>query len=159
MDKYNLTPVDIQTGINRLLADAYASSTVSNNPSLIYISAGPGAGKTAIEMHFKNEFKDKGEKAYSINSDKIAEFHPNYEDALEELPEECYRITRQFVRPAAPKIYEELMENKINIINENTLEVDEIDNLERVSVKQIGRNSVVLSSSDDFDYNSLNASK
>ena len=44
-------------------------------------------------------------------------------------------------------------------INENTLEVDEIDNLERVSVKQIGRNSVVLSSSDDFDYNSLNASK
>ena len=43
--------------------------------------------------------------------------------------------------------------------NENTLEVDEIDNLERVSVKQIGRNSVVLSSSDDFGYNSLNASK
>lgn len=127
MDKYNLTPVDIQTGINRLLADAYASSTVSNNPSLIYISAGPGAGKTAIEMHFKNEFKDKGEKAYSINSDKIAEFHPNYEDALEELPEECYRITRQFVRPAAPKIYEELMENKINIINENTLDKGDSD--------------------------------
>ena len=47
----------------------------------------------------------------------------------------------------------------IYIINENTLEVDEIDNLERVSVKQIGRNSVVLSSSDDFGYNSLNASK
>lgn len=127
MEKYNLTPIDIQMGINRLLTDAYASSTISNNPSLIYISAGPGAGKTAIEMHFKKEFKDKGEKAYSINSDKIAEFHPNYEEALEELPEECYRITRQFVRPAAPKIYEELMNNKINIINENTLDKGDSD--------------------------------
>ena len=127
MEKYNLTPIDIQMGINRLLTDAYASATISNNPSLIYISAGPGAGKTAIEMHFKKEFKDKGEKAYSINSDKIAEFHPNYEDALEELPEECYRITRQFVRPAAPKIYEELMNNKINIINENTLDKGDSD--------------------------------
>lgn len=127
MEKYNLTPIDIQMGINRLLTDAYASSTISNNPSLIYISAGPGAGKTAIEMHFKKEFKDRGEKAYSINSDKIAEFHPNYEEALEELPEECYRITRQFVRPAAPKIYEELMNNKINIINENTLDKGDSD--------------------------------
>lgn len=124
MEKYNLTPIDIQMGINRLLTDAYASSTISNNPSLIYISAGPGAGKTAIEMHFKKEFKDKGEKAYSINSDKIAEFHPNYEEALEELPEECYRITRQFVRPAAPKIYEELMNNKINIINKGDSDIE-----------------------------------
>ena len=127
MEKYNLTPIDIQMGINRLLTDAYASSTISNNPSLIYISAGPGTGKTAIELHFKKECKDKGEKAYSINSDKIAEFHPNYEEALEELPEECYRITRQFVRPAAPKIYEELMNNKINIINENTLDKGDSD--------------------------------
>ena len=44
-------------------------------------------------------------------------------------------------------------------IDENTLEVDKIDNLDTISIKQIGRNSVVLSSSDDFDYNSLNASK
>ena len=44
-------------------------------------------------------------------------------------------------------------------INENILEVDEIDNLEKIAIKQIGRNSVVLSSSEDFDYNSLNASK
>ena len=44
-------------------------------------------------------------------------------------------------------------------IDENTLEVDEIDNLERVSVKQIGRNSVVLSSTQDFKYSDLQASK
>lgn len=127
MGKYDLTPADIQAGINRLLADAYSSSTVSSNPTLVYISAGPGSGKTAVEVYFKKKFKNKGERAYIINSDKIAEFHPNYEDALEELPEECYRITRQFVRPAAPKIYNELMNNKINIINENTLDKGESD--------------------------------
>lgn len=127
MEKYNLTPADIQTGVNRLLADAYSTATISENPSLVYISAGPGAGKTAIESFLKRQFKQKGERAYIVNSDKIAQFHPYYEDALEELPEECYRITRQFVRPAAPKIYEELMKNKINLINENTLDKGESD--------------------------------
>ena len=127
MEKYKLTPTDIKTGINRLLADAYSTATISENPSLVYISAGPGAGKTAIEVFLKKQFKEKGERAYIVNSDKIAEFHPYYEDALEELPEECYRITRQFVRPAAPQIFDELMKNKINIINENTLDKGESD--------------------------------
>lgn len=127
MEKYELTPADIQTGVQRLLADAYSSATVSNTPTLIYITAGPGAGKTALEVFFKKDFKANGEKAYVVNSDKIAEFHPNYEDALEELPEECYRITRQFVRPATPKIFNELMKNNINIINENTLDKGEPD--------------------------------
>lgn len=127
MGKYDLTPNDIQLGISRLLTDAFASSTISEHPKLVYITAGPGAGKTAIEVHFKKTFKEDGEKAYSINSDKIAEFHPNYEDALEELPEECYRITRQFVRPATSKIFEELMNSRINLINENTLDKGDSD--------------------------------
>lgn len=127
MEKYDLTPADIKTGINRLLADAYSYATVSSNPTLVYISAGPGAGKTAVEVYFKKKFKEQGERAYILNSDKIAEFHPNYEDALEELPEECYRITRKFVRPAAPEIFNELMKNNINIINENTLDKGESD--------------------------------
>lgn len=127
MGKYDLTPLDIETGINRLLTDAYTSATVSNTPTIIYISAGPGAGKTAVEAHFKRKFKEKGERPYIINSDKIATFHPNYEDALEELPEDCYRITRQFVRPASPVIYKNLMEKKVNLINENTLDKGDSD--------------------------------
>lgn len=127
MGKYDLTPLDIETGINRLLTDAYTSATVSSTPTIVYISAGPGAGKTAVEGHFKREFKKNGERPYIVNSDKIATFHPYYEDALEELPEECYRITRQFVRPAAPIIYKNLMEKKVNIINENTLSKGEYD--------------------------------
>lgn len=128
MGKYDLTPLDIEMGINRLLTEAYASATVSTNPTLVYISAGPGAGKTAVESHFKRKFKENGERAYVLNSDKIAEFHPNYEKVLEELsPEEGYRITRQFVRPATPIIFDSLIKKRVSIINENTLDKGESD--------------------------------
>ena len=80
MSKYELTPADIKLGIDRVLADAYASSTVSDSPTIIYIAAGPGAGKTSIERYFITKFKnEKGERPYVLNSDMIAEFHPNYD--------------------------------------------------------------------------------
>ena len=44
-------------------------------------------------------------------------------------------------------------------IDENTLEVDKVDNLETISIKQIGRNSVILSSTEDFKYSEMQASK
>ena len=44
-------------------------------------------------------------------------------------------------------------------LDENTLEVDKIANLDTISIKQIGRNSVVLSSTQDFKYSDLQASK
>lgn len=127
MGNYELTKNDIDMGINRILTEAYATATVSDHPRLIYISAGPGAGKTAIEIFYKKQFKSNDERAFDINSDKIAEFHPKYEEALQELPEECYRITRQFVRPATPIIFDKLRENHINIINENTLDKGDYD--------------------------------
>ena len=128
MSKYELTPADIKLGIDRVLADAYASSTVSDSPTIIYIAAGPGAGKTSIERYFITKFKnEKGERPYVLNSDMIAEFHPNYDEAIEELPEECYRITRQFVRPATPIIFNELMKSRINLINENLLDKGDYD--------------------------------
>ena len=128
MGKYDLTPADLKTGISRVLTEAYASTTISLNPQIIYIVGGPGAGKTSIEAFFRKKFKEKGERAYSINSDQIARFHPYYDDILaDELPSECYRLTRQFVRPATPILFDELMKNKINLINENTLDKGDSD--------------------------------
>ena len=127
MNKYDLTVTDIDIGVKRILAEAYATASICEKPKIVYITSGPGAGKTSIEVHLKKEFKDQGIKVFDINSDKIAQFHPLYEDALEELPEECYRITRQFVRPATPKVFDELREHKISIINENTLDKGESD--------------------------------
>lgn len=152
MGKYDLTMNDIELGIKRILTEAFATATVSENPELIYISAGPGAGKTSIEIHLKKLFNEKGQRAFDINSDKIAEFHPQYEEALQELPEECYRITRQFVRPAAPKIYDELSKTHISIINENTLDKGDYDIQNAKKFKDNGyKISVYIMATDMFE--------
>ena len=152
MGKYELTMSDIDLGVKRILAEAYATVPVSDNPELVYISAGPGAGKTALEIYLKKKFREKGERAFDINSDKIAMFHPQYEDALEELPEECYKITRKFVRPATPKIFEELRKSKINIINENTLDKGDSDIENAKKFKESGyRISVNIIATDLFE--------
>lgn len=127
MEKYKLTQKDIEDGINRILSDVYASSTISNEPKLIYIVAGPGAGKTSVEAHFRDLLKKEDEKPYTLDSDKIAQFHPDYEEVVKELPEDGYRITRQFVRPVAPVVFDELMKKHISIINENVLNKGESD--------------------------------
>ena len=64
MEKYELTVDDVKNGINRILADAYASSTISANPKIMYITSGPGAGKTSIVMHLKQQFKAQDLKKY-----------------------------------------------------------------------------------------------
>lgn len=127
MADYRLTPKDIDIGVERVLAEAYATATVSDHPEIVFITGGPGSGKTSIERFQRAKFKRRGDVPFIVGSDMIAEFHPNYEDALEELPEECYRITRQFVRPATPKVFDGLFKSRICIINENTLDKGQPD--------------------------------
>lgn len=128
MGNYELTISDIKTGIDRCLAEIYASVGYSDKPGIYYVVGGPGAGKTGIESLIKKSLKDQGETSTQIGSDFIATFHPNYEEILEnELPEDCYTLTRQFVRPAAPRIFEEIRKSKINLINENTFDKGQSD--------------------------------
>ena len=51
---------DFKLGITRVLTDAFASSTVSENPKVIYIVSGQGGGKTSVIRHKKNELKEEG---------------------------------------------------------------------------------------------------
>ena len=128
MGKYDLTVLDINTNINRFLTYIYGSAVSSKNPQIQFIVGGPGSGKSGVEAYLKHAFRQIGESIVSVNSDKIAEFHPKYEEILEtESPEDCYNITRQFVRPAAPKIFGELRKNRLNILNENTFDKGEKD--------------------------------
>ena len=128
MGKYDLTTEDINKNIDRFLTYIYGSAISSKNPQIFFVVAGPGAGKSGVETFLKHQLKEKGEKVAVVNSDKIAEFHPAYEDALAELlSEERYRVTRQFVRPATPVIFQELQKHKINILNENIFNKGESD--------------------------------
>ena len=95
MGKYDLTISDIKVNVDRFLSYIYASARKSENPEIDFIVAGPGAGKSGVESYLKKQLKDKGERCAIVNSDKIAEFHPEYEDAIEELPEVCYKVTDQ----------------------------------------------------------------
>lgn len=127
MEKYDLTIADIKNNADRFLSYIYATARRSKKPEIDFIVAGPGAGKSGVESHLKNKLKEEDERCAIVNSDKIAEFHPDYEDAIEELPEVCYKVTRQFVRPATPIIFSELRQNNINILNENTFDKGESD--------------------------------
>lgn len=127
MGKYDLTIADIKNNANRFLSYIYATARRSEKPEIDFIVAGPGAGKSGVESYLKNKLREEDERCAIVNSDKIAEFHPDYEDAIEELPEVCYKVTRQFVRPATPIIFEELRNNNINILNENTFDKGEGD--------------------------------
>lgn len=127
MEKYELTISDIKFNADRFLTSIYSSVKRSNNPEIDFIVAGPGAGKSGVENYLRKTLKDRGERCAIVNSDKIAEFHPRYEDAIEELPEVCYKVTRQFVRPASTIIFDELMSHEINILNEQTFDKGEKD--------------------------------
>lgn len=120
---------DFKLGITRVLTDAFASSTVSENPKVIYIVSGQGGGKTSVIRHKKNELKEDGVRAYVIDSDKIAEYHPYYDELIfSELPDNVYKITRsKFVRPAEPLIYGELMKSRITVIKEAVFNKGESD--------------------------------
>jgi len=128
MEKYNLTDCDIKENINRFLTYIYGTSISSKNPEVFFIVAGPGSGKSGLVMFLKKQLKIRGKQATNVSSDKIAKFHPRYEEALAELlPQEFYEITRQFVRPATSIIYEELQKHKINILLEKVFNKGESD--------------------------------
>ena len=121
MSKYDLSEEEIENGINKRMKDIYQETTPSTSPKYIVICAGPGAGKTGVENLRKSQLEKKGEKPAVLGADKVSQYHPHYEDALKELPEECYRITRQFIRPAMPKIFTKVKEANRSILNERAL--------------------------------------
>lgn len=123
MKDYKLTVDDINTGARRVLVQAYATSTSSANPEIIFITGGAGSGKTSIEKFVRDEYRENNEKPFIVGADMIAEFHPKYEEILEEIPDANvrFKLTREFVRPATSQIFSGLFRNKICIINEKSL--------------------------------------
>lgn len=62
MGKFDLTENDIIENVNRFLTYIYGTSKSSKNPEVSFIVAGPGAGKSGVEMYLKNQLKERGEK-------------------------------------------------------------------------------------------------
>lgn len=138
-DKFMLTQEDIDLGIEdfftQLLIEAKKQKSgartledlSSKNPTVIYVVGQPGAGKTTLSRYVEDKYAEQGECTVEVNSDKIATYHRDYNELLKLLPDECYTLSRQFVRPAEPKIYERVRANKLNLIKEICLTKGEAD--------------------------------
>ena len=149
-DKFTLTEEDIKIGIEdvftQLLLEArrkkHGAKSLrelgTENPTIVYVVGQPGSGKTTLGKHREEEYDEQGEVIVGIGSDKIATYHRYYEEVSKLLPDECYRITRQFVRPAEPQIYERIRANKLNIIRERVLNKGEKDYADMQIFKNAG---------------------
>lgn len=102
--------------INQYLLEAKSKE----HPIIHFLVAPPGAGKTGMEIFLKNKFKNSGDSVAVVGSDKLATYHPDYEEWLQLPPDECYRISREFTNPASDIVYEKLRKEKVNIIFEKT---------------------------------------
>ena len=138
--KFSLSDEDIEIGIDdfftELLIDATRqivgrvrslSELASPQPKIVFTVGQPGSGKTTLGKYIKSKYSEMGECIVEESSDKIAKYHRDYNELLKLLPDDCYKLTRQFVRPAEPKIYGKIRENKISIIQEKSLNRSEND--------------------------------
>jgi len=149
-DKFMLSKDDVNIGIEdfftQLLIEARRqkkdartlSDLSSKKPTVIYISGQPGAGKSTLSKFIEDEYSERGENTVEIGSDKIATYHRDYNELLKLLPDECYTISRQFVRVAEPIIYERVRQHKLNILREIGLTKGEKDYAEMQSFKDNG---------------------
>lgn len=138
-DKFKMTEEDVKIGIDDFFTQVLIESRrqkrnartlsdlSSNNPRISFVTGQPGAGKTTLGKQIKDKINDTEECAIEIGADKIATYHKYYNEILKLLPDECYRISRQFVRPAEKIIMSELMKFRINIIQEISLSKGEED--------------------------------
>ena len=76
LDQFDLTPEEKLGAKNNVLMDLYSSCNSSEKPELIYITAGPGAGKSTVERHFNDKFESEGILPFTFNSDMLATYHP-----------------------------------------------------------------------------------
>ena len=139
LDQFDLTPEEKLGAKKNVLMDVYSSCNSCEKPELIYITAGPGAGKSTVERHFNDKFESEGIFPFTFNSDMLATYHPLSNKLLSKLmPKKYYRVTRRFVRPVTPIILQKLRESKISVINENTLDHGDADIEQAREFKEAG---------------------
>lgn len=138
-DKYKMTNEDIEIAIEDFFTQILIEARRQNNkartlsdlsskePKVSLNIGQPGSGKTTLGRYIKSICSNSGKCIIELGSDKIATFHKYYNELLKLLPDECYNISRQFVRAAEKTITNQLMDNKINIVQEISLTKGEKD--------------------------------
>lgn len=138
--------------VDKILYSLKMTTKPSKNPTVHFIVAPPGSGKTGLEIYLNNEMLENDEDAVKIGSDKIATLHPEYEKWVQLSADECYSISRKFTIPASEIIYEDLRNDKINMLFEKTFHKGTSD-LEFVEkFKKAGYNVIInVMSTDKYE--------
>lgn len=139
-EEFKLTEEDIKIGIDdfftQLLIEARKSSNrrlrtlddlSSEVPTVNYLVGQPGSGKTTLGKKVAGKYNEEGECVVEVSSDKIATYHRYYDELRKLLPNECYTLSRQFVRLVKPIIMDTLRSKKVNIIMEAVFSKGEED--------------------------------
>ena len=106
--------------VDKILYSLKLTAKPSKKPTVHFIVAPPGSGKTGLETFLNNEMSEDEEDAIKIGSDKIAALHPEYDKWIQLPADECYSISRKFTVPASNIIYEDLRNSKMNMLFEKT---------------------------------------
>ena len=109
--------------IPSILKNFIFSYSERNNPSVHYLAAQPGSGKTSLRNKLKNN------STIVINTDDLREFHPSYSELLEDplLAEKAPLIVNPDSTIWLKKLQQEAIKIKADIILDSTFGTSNID--------------------------------
>lgn len=150
-EEYALSKEDFENGINnffiQLLIEARFQRKNANSlkdlstktPTISYLIGQAGSGKTTLRRYIRDKkYTDNGECVVELDADKLATFHRYYDQLLKLPPDDFYRLTREFIKPANEIIHQAVMANKLNVVKEKVMHRGEADYQEVSGFKSQG---------------------
>lgn len=108
----------------------------SKQPTISYLVGQAGSGKTTLRKYIRDEkYVKNGECVVELDADKLATFHKYYDELLKLSPDDCYKITRKFVKPANEVIHKTVIGNRLNVVKEKVMHRGEADYKELAQFK------------------------
>ena len=111
----------------------------TEQPMISYLIGQAGSGKTTLRRYISDEnFVKDGECVVELDADKLAVFHKYYDELIKLPPDDFYKLTRNFVKPANKIIHKTVIDNKINVVKEKVMHKGEPDYQEVAEFKSGG---------------------
>lgn len=150
-EKYALSKEDFERGINNFFMQLLIEAKVqrrdakslkdlsTEQPTISYLVGQAGAGKTTLRRYIRNEkYAKNGECVVELDADKLATFHKYYDQIIKLSPDDFYKLTRDFVKPANKIIHKTVIDNRLNVVKEKVMHKGEPDYQEVYEFKSRG---------------------
>ena len=136
LEKYKLTMEEHDKYYDIIKEIWTTGKTTQNNPIAIIVGGQTGAGKSGILGYSSKMFEDNN--VIIINSDEIKPFHPKSKEIAKKYPKLYTKITDQESNTWTSRLFEELRNEKYNIIFEGTMKNNRVADESIVELKRLG---------------------